>query len=83
MTEANQMREFVHEINVRSELKPYLKPQKLEGHTNKTRNKCIIATADTVLSVDLVLISKTIYALFHLKITMTNAMSSHYMPSLF
>lgn len=76
------MREFVHEINVRSELKPYLKTEKLEGHTDKARNKCIIATADTALSVDLVPISQTIYALFHFKITMTNAVSSHYMPSL-
>lgn len=58
MTEANQMREFAHEINVRSELKPYLKTEKLDGHTDKARNKCIIATADTALSVDLVLISK-------------------------
>lgn len=83
MTEANQMRAFVHDINVRPELKPYLKTEKLEGHTDKARNQCIVTTADTALSVDLVLSSKTIYALFHFKITMTNAVSSHYMPSLF
>lgn len=48
MTEADQMRAFAPD-SVRPELKPYLKTEKLEGHTDKARNQCIVTAADTAL----------------------------------
>lgn len=55
MIEANQIREFVQDTNLRSELNLYLKIENLGGYNDAARNKCIIATANTAPSVHLVL----------------------------
>lgn len=55
MIEANKIREFVQDTNLRSELNFYLKIENLGGYNDAARNKYITATANTALSVHLVL----------------------------
>lgn len=52
---ANQMRRFVQDFNMRSELNSYLKAENVGGNNDKVRNKHIIATVKTELAVYLVL----------------------------
>lgn len=55
LMKANQMRRFVQDFNMRSELNPYLKAENVGGNNDKVRNKHIIATVKTELAVYLVL----------------------------
>lgn len=53
--ETNQMRRFVQDFNMRSQLNPYLKVENVGGNNDKVRKKHIIATVNTELAVYLVL----------------------------
>lgn len=56
--EANQMRGFAQDFNMRSELNPYLKVENVGGNNDKVRNKHLIATVKTEHAVCLVLSKK-------------------------